>query len=75
MPRAAIETSSEALAHWGNLPLHERILDGLADAMFRTDDVLQMIETDPERYRFDAVESEVRDVYEMINEIMRRIAD
>jgi hypothetical protein len=58
-----------------NLPLRERIADSLADAMFQTFDVLQMIECDPQRHEFHTLESEVRNVYETINDIMRRIAD
>ena len=57
------------------LPLRERIADTLADALFHTSDVLQMIELDPRGHEFEAVESEVRGVYETINDIMRRIAD
>ena len=69
------DTSVDAGARWGNLPLHERILEGLADAMFHADDVLQMIEVDPHGYQYESVESEVRDVYDRINAIMRRMAD
>ena len=65
----------DAVAQRANLPLRERIADSLADAMFHAFDILQMIEVDPQGREFLTVESDVRDVYESINEIMRRIAD
>ena len=68
-------TTADAIAQWGNLPLRERIVDALSEAMFHAFDVLQMIELDPRGHEFETVAGEVRGLYETINEIMGRIAD
>ena len=59
------------------LPLSERVLDRLADILFATDEILDMIGTQP---RFpDAstrdVEQSVRHVYDHVNDLMKKLTD
>ena len=59
------------------LPITERVLDRLADIMFATDEILDMIGT--QRYRPNEttreVEESVRDVYNQVNDLMKRLSD
>jgi len=60
-----------------HLPMSERVLDKLADILFATDEILDMIRVE-ERLP-DAttvvVESSVKRVYDQINELMKKLAD
>ncbi len=59
------------------LPLSERVLDRLADIMFATDEILDMIGT--HRYMADDttcdVEQSVRHVYDHVNDLMKKLTD
>ena len=59
------------------LPMSERVLDNLADILFATDEILDMIRV--EERAPDAttvvVESSVQRVYDQINELMKKLAD
>jgi hypothetical protein len=59
------------------LPLSERVLDRLADILFATDEILDMIGM--QRYRADDttrdVEKSVRHVYNQVNDLMKKLAD
>jgi hypothetical protein len=70
----AIEIDAMRAVH---LPMSERVLDKLADILFATDEILDMIRVE-ERLP-DAttvvVESSVRRVYDQINELMKKLAD
>ena len=60
------------------LPLSERVLDRLADIMFATDEILDMIGTQP--YETDAdttrvIETSVRHVYDHVNDLMKKLTD
>lgn len=59
------------------LPMSERVLDKLADILFATDEILDMIRV--EERAPDAttvvVESSVQRVYDQINELMKKLAD
>lgn len=60
-----------------HLPMSERVLDKLADILFATDEILDMIRVeerlpDPTAV---AVESSVRNVYDQVNELMKKLAD
>lgn len=60
-----------------HLPLSERVLDKLADILFATDEILDMIRVDeqiPDRTAV-TVEKSVRDVYDRVNELMKQLAD
>ena len=60
-----------------HLPMSERVLDKLADILFATDEILDMIrveERPPDATRF-VVESSVQGVYDQINELMKKLAD
>ncbi len=59
------------------LPLSERVLDRLADILFATDEILDMIGTQ-RRFPDDTtrvVETSVRHVYNQVNDLMKKLAD
>ncbi|GAC1428741.1 MAG: hypothetical protein NVSMB68_00830 [Thermoanaerobaculia bacterium] len=60
-----------------HLPLSERVLDRLADIMFATDEILDMIGT--QRYMADHttrdVETSVRQMYNHVNDLMKKLTD
>lgn len=72
--KASIEIDAISAVH---LPMSERVLDKLADILFATDEILDMIRVE-ERLP-DAttvvVESSVQSVYDQINELMKKLAD
>ncbi len=59
------------------LPMSERVLDRLADIMFASDEILDMLGT--ERYMADDtkqdIESSVRHVYNQVNDLMKKLTD
>ena len=60
-----------------HLPMSERVLDKLADILFATDEILDMIRMeerlpDPTTV---VVETSVKSVYDQINELMKKLAD
>jgi hypothetical protein len=59
------------------LPISERVLDRLADILFATDEILDMIGM--QRYIPDDttrdVEKSVRHVYNQVNDLMKKLAD
>ena len=59
------------------LPLGERVLDRLADILFATDEILDMIATQkhfPDDHTRD-VEKNVRSVYDQVNNLMMKLTD
>ncbi len=59
------------------LPLSERVLDRLADILFATDEILDMIGTQrrfPDETTRD-VEQSVRHVYNEVNDLMKKLTD
>ena len=59
------------------LPMSERVLDKLADILFATDEILDMLRVEervPDRTTV-VVESSVRSVYDQVNELMKKLAD
>jgi hypothetical protein len=59
------------------LPMSERVLDKLADILFATDEILDMLRVEervPDRTTA-VVESSVRSVYDQVNELMKKLAD
>ena len=59
------------------LPLSERVLDRLADILFMSDEILDMLRVQ-ERIPDDTtveVEKSVRCVYDEVNELMKKLAD
>jgi hypothetical protein len=72
--KAAIQIDAMSAVH---LPMSERVLDKLADILFATDEILDMIRVeerlpDPTAV---AIEGSVRSVYDQINELMKKLAD
>jgi hypothetical protein len=59
------------------LPLSERVLDRLADIMFATDEILDMLATQ-KRFPDDTtrdIEHCVRGVYDEVNRLMKTLCD
>ena len=59
------------------LPLSERVLDRLADIMFASDEVLDMIRTSSRRpdETTREIEISVRGVYNQVNDLMKKLTD
>lgn len=60
-----------------HLPMSERVLDKLADILFATDEILDMIRVeerllDPTSV---VVEQSVQQVYDQVNELMKKLVD
>ena len=63
--------------HAIHLPMSERVLDKLADILFATDEILDMVRVeerlpDPTSV---VVETSMQRVYEQVNELMKQLAD
>ncbi len=60
-----------------HLPMSERVLDKLADILFATDEILDMIRVEERMPDPTAVvvEDSVQRVYDQINELMKKLAD
>jgi len=60
-----------------HLPVSERVLDRLADIMFATVEILDMLGT--QRYMADDttrdVETSVRGMYNQVNDLMKKLTD
>jgi hypothetical protein len=58
------------------LPLQERVVDKLADILFASDMILDMLKADqlPPEY-LSAVEGSVKSVYDQVNELMMQLTD
>jgi hypothetical protein len=74
MNKALIEFDAMNAVH---LPMSERVLDKLADILFATDEILDMIRVeerllDPTTV---VVESSVQQVYDQVNELMKKLVD
>jgi hypothetical protein len=72
--QAAIQIDATTAVH---LPMSERVLDKLADILFATDEILDMIRVedrlpDPTTV---VVESSVQSLYDQVNELMKKLAD
>ena len=60
-----------------HLPMSERVLDKLADILFATDEILDMIRVE-ERVpdaTTEVVESSIQSVYDQVNELMKKLSD
>lgn len=72
--KASIEFDPVTALH---LPMSERVLDKLADILFATDEILDMIRVE-ERLpdaTTEVVEASVQHVYDQINELMKKLSD
>jgi hypothetical protein len=73
----SIKHADIALAPLPHLPLSERVIDRLCDILYATDEIRDMIRverrTDDDHMK--RVDEEVRQVYERINELMKRMVD
>jgi hypothetical protein len=72
--KAAIEFDVMSAVH---LPMSERVLDKLADILFATDEILDMIRVEERLPDATAVvvQSSVQHVYDQVNELMKKLAD
>lgn len=63
--------------HAVHLPVSERVLDKLADILFATDEILDMLHVDehlPDDTTVE-VQQSVRGVYDQVNELMKKLCD
>ena len=60
-----------------HLPMSERVLDKLADILFATDEILDMIRVEerPPDATTEVVEVSVKRLYDQVNELMMKLAD
>ena len=60
-----------------HLPVTERVLDKLADILFATDEILDMLHVEETVFdaRTIAVEKAAQSVYDQINELMKTLSD
>jgi hypothetical protein len=60
-----------------HLPVSERVLDKLADILFATDEILDMLHVEETVFdsRTIAVEKAAQSVYEQVNELMKTLSD
>ena len=60
-----------------HLPMTERVLDKLADILFATDEILDMLHVEETVFdaRTIAVEKAAQSVYEQVNELMKTLSD
>jgi hypothetical protein len=72
--KAPIEIDAMTAVH---LPMSERVLDKLADILFATDEILDMIRVDERLPDPTAVVvgDSVQRVYDQINELMKKLVD
>jgi len=63
--------------HAVHLPMSERVLDRLADILFATDEILDMVRVEERLPDPTAVvvEASMQRVYEQVNELMKQLAD
>jgi len=58
------------------LPLQERVVDKLADIMFASDMILDMLRTERKSAgHLSRVEPSVRRIYDQVNELMKQLTD
>lgn len=58
------------------MPLQERVVDKLADIMFASDMILDMLRSERKSAgHLSSVEPSVRRVYDQVNELMKQLTD
>ena len=60
-----------------HMPINERVLDKLSDILLASDEILDMIATNPllPTDTTRSVEEQIRGVYDQVNELMKSISD
>jgi hypothetical protein len=60
-----------------HMPISERLLDKLSDILLASDEILDMIATNPlvPTDTTRSVEEQIKGVYDQVNELMKSIAD
>lgn len=72
--KATIELDAIRAVH---LPMSERVLDKLADILFATDEILDMLRVEerlPDPTTVE-IQDSVKSVYDAVNELMKKLAD
>ena len=74
MTYKAIEYDPVTAVH---LPVSERVLDKLADILFATDEILDMLRVEDTILdgRTSVVQQTAKSVYDQVNELMKTLAD
>lgn len=68
-------TSPSSLAAWGNAPLRERVLDLLADMLFATDELREMVAVEPGLDRMPDFDERMQRVYREIDSTMKEVLE
>ena len=73
-PNRTFDFEPLALTENPSLPAHERVLDRLADLLFGTDELLDMLKAE-DAMRIRWVERHLRTVYDELNDVMKRLCN
>ena len=73
-PNRTLDFEPLPLAENASLPAHERVLDRLADLLFNTDELLDMLKAE-DAMRIRWVEPHVRTVYDELNGVMKKLCN
>lgn len=57
-----------------SLPVHERVVDRLADLLFAADEALDILRNGDAR-RFAWVETQIQDIYDTVNCLLKTLCD
>lgn len=63
-----------ALVSTASLPIHERVVDRVADLLFEADELMSLLASE-DGARMRAVQSQIRQVYEQLDALMRQLTD
>jgi hypothetical protein len=69
------DTSPRGLAAWGNLPLNQRVLDLLADIMFATDEIREMVALEHGFPPFEGFDDALDRIYVDAESLMGRLGE
>lgn len=73
-PNRTFDVEPLALTENPSLPAHERVLDRLADLLFGTDELLDMLKAE-DAMRIRWVERHLETVYDELNDVMKRLCN
>jgi len=68
-------TAPSSLAAWGNAPLKERVLDLLADMLFATDELREMVAAEHGLDRVPDFDERLGRIYREIDSAMRAVEE
>ena len=69
------DTSPQGLAAWANVPLNQRVLDLLADIMFATDELREMVALEHGFPPFEGFDDALARIYAEAESVMNRLGE